>query len=112
MPLLQRYARALRSRNALLKHPVADEAALDSFSREVVKLGEELTRQRRELVPRLSPLARLAYRQICSDTEELRLEYQPSMKKDFAVELAQSRGRERVFRSTVIGPIGTSSRCC
>jgi len=104
LPLLQRYAQALRSRNALLKQSVPDEAALESFSREVIKLGDELTRLRRELVPRLSPLARLAYRQISNDAEELSLDYQPSIKKDFAVELAQSRPRERVYRSTLIGP--------
>src|SRR6266576_1887175 len=50
LPLLQRYAQALRSRNALLKQSVLDEAALESFSREVIKLGDEVTRLRRELV--------------------------------------------------------------
>jgi DNA replication and repair protein RecF len=104
LPSLQRYAHALRSRNALLKQASPDEAALESFSRDVIRIGEELTRLRRELVPRLSPLARLAYRHICNDSEELRLEYQASIRKDFAVELAQSRPRERVYRSTLIGP--------
>jgi DNA replication and repair protein RecF len=104
LPLLQRYAQALRSRNAILKQSAQDEAALESFSREVIKLGDELSRFRRELVPRLAPLARLAYRQISNDAEELRVEYQPSIKKDFAIELAQSRARERVYRSTLIGP--------
>ena len=47
---------------------------------------------------------RLAYRRISSDAEELRLEYQPSVKKDFTLELAQSRPRERSYRSTLIGP--------
>ncbi len=28
----------------------------------------------------------------------------PSVKNDFAVELAQSRSRERIYRSTLIGP--------
>ena len=55
-------------------------------------------------LPRLSPLARLAYRRISGDAEELRLEYQSSVKQDFAVELAQSRARERTYRSTLIGP--------
>lgn len=104
LPLLQRYAQALRSRNALLKHSHVDEAALESFSFEVVRLGEELTRLRSGLVPRLSPIARLAYRNISNDAEELRLEYLPSIKKDFTVELAQSRPRERACRSTLIGP--------
>ncbi|HWF17865.1 MAG TPA: DNA replication/repair protein RecF [Verrucomicrobiae bacterium] len=104
LPLLQRYARALRSRNAILKQRQPDEAALDSFSTELIKLGNEIIQRRRELVPKLSPLARLAYRRISNDAEDLRLEYQPSVKKDFAVELAQSSRRERTYRSTLIGP--------
>jgi DNA replication and repair protein RecF len=104
LPLLQRFARVLRSRNALLKQRVIDEMALDSFSRELVALGEEITKLRDQLVPRFSPLARLAYRRIASESEDLRLEYQPSVKKDFALELAQSRTRERALRSTIVGP--------
>lgn len=104
LPLLQRYTRALRSRNALLKQRSVDEIALDSFSRELTQSGTELIVRRRELLPRLSPLARLAYRRISHDAEELRIEYQPTVKQDFAVELAQSRARERTYRSTLIGP--------
>jgi len=104
LPLLQRYMRAVRARNALLKHRSADETSLESFSRELVALGDQIIRQRRELAPKFSPLARLAYRRISNDAEELRLEYLPSVKKDFAVELAQSRGRERTYRSTLVGP--------
>ncbi len=102
--LLQRYAQALRSRNALLKRHAIDEAALESFTGELVKLGNEIMRLRRELAPKFSPLARLAYRRVSNDAEELRLEYQPSVKTDFAVELAQSLARERTYRSTLIGP--------
>jgi len=104
LPLLQRYARALRARNALLKQRAVDMAALESFSRELVKTGEEIVQLRHQLAPRISPLARLAYRRISNDAEEFRLEYQPSVKKDFAVELAQSRQRELACRFTVIGP--------
>ena len=104
LPLLQRYTRALRSRNALLKQPGADPAALEGFSRELVLAGNDIIRLRRELIPKLSPLARLAYRRISNDAEELRLEYLPSVKQDFAVELAQSRHREAAYRSTLIGP--------
>src|SRR5262245_47991517 len=86
LPLLQRYTQALRARNVLLKQHAVDEMALESFSRELVRLGEEITRQRRELVPKLSPLARLAYCRIAHDAEELRLDYQPSVKRDFTVE--------------------------
>ncbi len=104
LPLLQRYTQALRSRNALLKQPVSNLAMLEGFSHELVKVGEEIIRLRRLLVPELSPLARQAYSGISSDAEELRLDYQPSVKQDFAVELAQSRPREAAYRATLIGP--------
>ena len=104
LPLLQRYAQALRSRNALLKQRVIDEILLESFSRELVQIGNQLIEHRRELLPRLSPLARLAYRRITHDAEELRIEYQPAVKSDFALELAKDRARERTFRSTLTGP--------
>jgi DNA replication and repair protein RecF len=104
LPLLQRYARALRSRNALLKQRVVDEAAVEGFSRELIRAGDEIGGLRHQLVPRLSPLARLAYRRISSDAEELRVEYRPSVKKDFALELAQGRARERAQRLTLVGP--------
>ncbi len=104
LPLLQRYMHTVRARNALLKSRSPDEAALESFSQELVKLGNEIIRARRELIPKFSPLARLAYRRISNDAEELRIEYQPSVKNDFAVELAQSRARERTYRSTLVGP--------
>ena len=104
LPLLQRYMHAVRHRNALLKQRVLDEAALESFSAELVRLGNDIIRARRELVPKFSPLARLAYRRISNDAEELRIEYQPSVKNDFAVELAQARVREKTFRATLVGP--------
>lgn len=104
LPLLQRYAQALRSRNAILKRHIIDEVALESFSEQLIKLGEDIIRMRRELVPKMSALARLAYRRISNDAEELKIEYQPAVKKDFAVELAQSRSRERTYRATFVGP--------
>jgi DNA replication and repair protein RecF len=104
LPLLQRYMRVVRARNAVLKQRTVDEAALDSFSQELVKLGDEVIHARRELIPKFSPLARLAYRRISHAAEELRVEYLPSVKKDFAVELAQSRSRERTYRFTLVGP--------
>ncbi|TAK97815.1 MAG: DNA replication/repair protein RecF [Verrucomicrobia bacterium] len=104
LPLLQRYMQAVRSRNALLKQFAPDPRLLESFSEQLVKLGNELIRHRRELIPKLSPLARLAYRRISNDAEELRINYEPSVKTDFSVELAQVRDRERRFRATLIGP--------
>jgi DNA replication and repair protein RecF len=104
LPLLQRYMVAVRNRNALLKQRTLDEASLEVFSAEMVKLGNDIIRARRELIPKFSPLARLAYRRIANDAEELRIEYAPSVKNDFAVELASARAREKTFRATLVGP--------
>ncbi|MEI7730312.1 MAG: DNA replication/repair protein RecF [Verrucomicrobiota bacterium] len=102
--LLQRYARALRSRNALLKHYPVDLMALESFSQELIAVGNEIILHRQALLPRLTPLVQQAYRGIANDAESLRLHYQPGVKTDFAVELAKSRDRERTYRSTIVGP--------
>jgi DNA replication and repair protein RecF len=104
LPTLQRYTQALRSRNALLRQRTSDATALESFSQQLVQLGNELMARRRQLVPRLSPLARLAYRRISHDAEELVLDYVPSVERDFATELARSRSRELTQRLTVVGP--------
>lgn len=104
LALLQSYMHAVRSRNALLKQAAPDPALLDSFSAELVKRGGEIIRQRRELIPKLSPLARLAYRRISHDAEELRMAYEPNVTGDFAVQLAQMRERERRTRLTLVGP--------
>jgi len=104
LTLLLRYAHALRSRNALLKRPALDSMALESFTRELVTAGGELTRLRHQLLPVFSPLVSSAYRRIAVDNEDFRLEYQPGIKSDFAVELAQSRSREQTYRMTLIGP--------
>lgn len=102
--LLQRYAQALRSRNALLKRNAVDEVAVEGFTVELVRDGEEIMRMRREIVPLLAPLAEAAYRRISNSSEELQLQYRPGVKGDFAVMLKQSHDRERSYGATLIGP--------
>jgi DNA replication and repair protein RecF len=104
LSLLQRYLQALRARNALLKARSVDAAALAGFTAELVAAGNEIMRQRRELVPRLSALTRLAYRRIAHDAEEVRLDYAPSVKAHFAEELNRVAERERALRMTLLGP--------
>jgi DNA replication and repair protein RecF len=103
LPILQRYTQALRSRNAILKQNFADPRALDSFTRELIAAGEQIRRFRGELLPEFAPLAQNAHRQVAPG-EELQLRYQPGIREDFAVELAQSRAREQTYRATVVGP--------
>lgn len=104
LSLLQRYMQALRARNALLKARSVDAAALAGFTAELVAAGNEIMRQRRELIPRLSALTRLAYRRIAHDAEEVRLDYAPSVKAHFAEELNRIAERERALRVTLLGP--------
>jgi DNA replication and repair protein RecF len=104
LPLLQRYTRALRSRNALLRQPRPDEAALDGFTHELTEAGGRIMSFRSELLPRVAELARGAYARVAGSDEPLEMEYQPSVRSDFAVELARNRARERIFRSTLVGP--------
>ncbi len=104
LPLLQRYAAALRSRNALLKQRAPDETALEGFTRQLVDAGVEVMNFRRELLPQIAPIAQAAYGRVSRDAERLELQYQPSVRQDFALELARNRAREKIFRSTIVGP--------
>ena len=104
LDLLHRYTEALRSRNALLKRDSPDNVLLDSFTRELVGNGEKLIVARREVVKKLSPLIRLGYRKIAAKPEDARIDYAPSVREDFAVDLAKSRIREQRYRSTLVGP--------
>jgi len=104
LALLMRYAKALRSRNALLKQSMVDLIELDGFTRELVLAGEALITARRDFVPNLAPRVHAAFRRIASQHDELTLEYHPGVTGDFAVALAQSQARERVMKTTVVGP--------
>ncbi len=104
LPLLQRYAAALRSRNALLKQASPDPSAMEGFTRQLIEAGGGLMELRRELLPRIAPLAAESYQRVAGAAESFTLEYQPSVRRDFAVELARNRAREKTLRSTMLGP--------
>lgn len=104
LAVLQRYARALRARNAMLRRGVIDAQALESFSRELVQLGVQIIERRSRVLPQIAPMVQRAYDRISGSSEALRVEYSPSVRGDFAVALAQSRDRESLHRATVVGP--------
>jgi DNA replication and repair protein RecF len=104
LPLLQRYAAALRSRNVLLKQLAPEPSALEGFTRQLIEAGTELMKFRRQLLPRIMPLAVESYQRVAGTAETFTLEYQPSVRHDFAVELARNRAREKALRSTLLGP--------
>lgn len=104
LAILQRFAKALRARNALLKQHSCDPAALESFSREVVAAGKAIINARRELVPAFLPFASAAYARVAGDVEELSITYQASVQGDFDIELSRALNRDRASRMTTVGP--------
>ena len=102
--VLQRYLRAMRARNALLKKRPVDEAALESFTIGLVKLGEELMAQRAALLPELAPRIMAAHQRIAPKGESLAVAYAPNVKGDFAEHLRRQREREYRLGSTAAGP--------
>ena len=102
--VLQRYLRAMRARNALLKKRPVDEAALESFTIELIKLGEELMAQRAALLPELAPRIVAAHQRIAPKGELLAVAYAPNVKGDFAEHLRRHREREYRLGSTAAGP--------
>ena len=96
--------RRRQKRQRLILHGLSRLVKKEGFTRELIEAGDQITRHRHELLPRLAPLVTQSYRRLAGDVEDFQLQYQPAVKSDFAVELAQSRGRERAVRSTVVGP--------
>jgi recombinational DNA repair ATPase RecF len=93
---------ALRARNAY-STAALDEPAMASFTANNWSGGDRIILRRRELLPRLSPQARLrigAFPMMRRTAARVL----PSVKQDFAVELAQTHRREVNRRTTLVGP--------
>lgn len=102
---LQRYHTALRARNAILKGREIDPDALAGFSAELVRAGKPLMEARESLTPRLAEVARGAYERMAGvGRESLAVTYEPNVRGDLAVALAQSRARDQAYRQTMAGP--------
>jgi DNA replication and repair protein RecF len=103
-PLLRAYARALRSRNALLKSAQPRPRELAAYDEPLVRHGTELGLLRARLVERLAPLAAAAHADIAAAAEKLDLYFVSGNESDFAAHLARSRPQEERLRQTVVGP--------
>lgn len=104
LELLQNYIRAVRARNSILKQPAVDLNLLESFTLEVVKTGEEIMRHRFRLFEELSPIIQESYAKISGSAEKISIVYKPSIKDNFAFELAAVRDRELAMKTTLKGP--------
>jgi DNA replication and repair protein RecF len=103
-PTLRAYERTVRSRNALLKSLHPREREIAAYNPPLLEHGANLGRMRARLVQRLGPLAAEAHSQISAVKENLELQFAPGNAEDFALDLAESRGRELRLRQTVVGP--------
>ena len=79
---LQRYNRALKQRNEVLKAAAMSPsmlATLDSWDEQLAAAGAELMRHRREYIARLSAVAAGTHGEISSGREKLEIRYLPSV---------------------------------
>ncbi len=104
LDILQNYTKALKARNVILKQSSIDVGLLESFTSQVVQLGNRLIKYRQELVKGISPVIEELYRKISVGIDNIKIEYKPGVKKDFALELANCRERELALQTTIIGP--------
>lgn len=104
------FEKALRQRNALLKQCKGrlDDAAgltLDVWDLKLAQAGEELTRLRRDLADRLSPVTTQAYRDVAGETSEVRLVYESDwVSRGLAEALVASRADDVRRGTTLVGP--------
>jgi len=99
----QRYAEAVRARNALLRSEQLDSTALAGFTEEMVRYGSRILQARAELVKTLRPLIQRAYAGL-SEAEKVDLAYRPGVKEDFRSELEAALERDRRDGVTHVGP--------
>ena len=79
---LQRYNRALKQRNEVLRAAAASPSlvsTLDMWDEQLAAAGSEIMRHRRAYIERLSETAEETYREIAGGREQMQVRYQPSV---------------------------------
>ncbi|MFT5127878.1 MAG: DNA replication and repair protein RecF [Rhodothermales bacterium] len=101
----QNYAKALKSRNSLLRREHSDTRAIAAFDSVLVPYGQQIIQRRDEYAAALSgEVGRLAP-QMFAESCELRIRYRPSAKSEaLADALEQHRDRDIQRRQTQVGP--------
>ena len=104
---LRGYHRALRERNALLKRGGSD-AEMDAFESSMLPAAAELTRFRREAIPRLSANLAESYEFLSEGKENAKLLYKPDLGDADSSDLPRlyesAREGDRALGSTRRGP--------
>ena len=101
---LQAYRKALKSRNALLRHPRRSQAALRSYAALLAQHGEIIMQLRRQLLERLHPHIAHLHRSISGGAEQVILRYAPSTTRALADELEACMLADERAGFTTIGP--------
>jgi len=105
---LQTYARALASRNALLKRGVVADKELDAFEQSLAPAAAELIARRTSGIEAIGAALKAAYARLCDGAEPASLKYEPSFDEPSAEMLLarweSGRARDAQFRTTLVGP--------
>lgn len=101
---LQAYRKALKSRNALLRHPRRSHAALASYAQILAQHGEILMQLRERLLERLQPHISHHHRGISGGQEQVQVQYTPSARRSLAQELADCLQADERAGFTTVGP--------
>ena len=108
---MQRYNRALKQRNELLKTALSRPgvlSTLDAWDEQLAEVGADLIRRRREYISKLSCVAGETHFDIANDRERLEIQYSPNVNAESASELMDAlfaaRDTDARRLTTTVGP--------
>lgn len=101
----QRYSRALRQRNILLRQQ-AQTKEIVPWEGELVDAGVRMDELRRHYLSQISPILEASSEKVLETPEKVSIEYQPGWARETTLEeaLLLSRERDRASGSTQVGP--------
>lgn len=101
---LQAYNKALKSRNALLRHPRRNPAALRSYAEVLAQHGSVLMALRERLLQLLLPHISHNHRRISGGTEPVGLAYLPSARENLLDAINAATEADERAGCTTVGP--------
>jgi DNA replication and repair protein RecF len=103
LPVAQRYARILKSRNGLIRQDAPDLELLDVYDAQLAETGAEVVAARTRYLEELAPRFAAAFEAITHTGLPATLAYRPAA-EDLAAGLARGRRRDLARRQTGCGP--------
>jgi DNA replication and repair protein RecF len=101
---LQAYRKALKSRNALLRHPRRSAATLRSYANLLAQHGEIIMQLRSQLLDRLMPHIAHGHRTISGGAEQVVISYRPSTREPLIEALEANLEADERAGFTTVGP--------